>query len=123
MREMLHTRGLTLAVCTSKPTRLAHLILERLSLERYFTRVFGADSFPLRKPDPRVLREAMRALGTSAAATVLIGDNEVDAATAAGAGIPFVLMTHGHHRCAVGEIPCATAPDDFKQLADFLAGS
>ena len=122
MLEILDSRGLKLAVCTNKPIALTHVILERLALDRYFTHVVGGDSNPFRKPDPRVLLEMLAALQTSSAASVFVGDSEVDAATAAAAGVPFVLMTHGYHRGPVGEIPCIAALEHFERLADFLAG-
>jgi phosphoglycolate phosphatase len=122
LRFFLDSRGLKLAVCTNKPIALTHVILERLALDRYFTHVVGGDSNPFRKPDPRVLLEMLAALQTSSAASVFVGDSEVDAATAAAAGVPFVLMTHGYHRGPVGEIPCIAALEHFERLAEFLAG-
>jgi phosphoglycolate phosphatase len=122
LRFFLDSHGLKLAVCTNKPIALTHVILERLALDRYFTHVVGGDSNPFRKPDPRVLLEMLAALQTSSAASVFVGDSEVDAATAAAAGVPFVLMTHGYHRGPVGEIPCIAALEHFERLAEFLAG-
>src|ERR1700746_994930 len=62
--ETLQARGKKLAVCTNKPTRFVHQILERLSLDRYFNCVLGGDALPFRKPDPRVVLEALKALET-----------------------------------------------------------
>jgi len=118
----LHGRGLKLAVCTNKPTGLTRTILQRLRLERYFARVVGADCLPFRKPDPRALLEALTTLQIPPASSVLVGDSEVDAATAKAASVPFVLMTYGYHRGPVGEIPCVIALDRFEQLARFLGG-
>lgn len=118
--EILGARGLQLAVCTNKPAGLARLILKRLGLDQYFTRVLGGDSLPFRKPDPRMLTELLNTLQVSPASSVLVGDSEVDAATASAAGVPFVLMTHGYHRGSVGKIPCVAALDHFEQLADFF---
>jgi phosphoglycolate phosphatase len=121
--DVLHRRGMKLAVCTNKATALTRTILQRLSLEGYFTRVVGGDGLPFRKPDPRVLFEVLTKLQIPAASSVLVGDSEVDAATAKAAGVPFVLMTHGYHRGPVGEIPCVIALDHFEQLETFLGGS
>jgi phosphoglycolate phosphatase len=98
-----------------------HLILERLSLEGYFTCVISGDSSSFRKPDPRVLLEALRELQASASSTVFVGDSEVDADTCTAAGVPFVLMTHGYHRGPIAEIPCITALDHFEDLAELLS--
>lgn len=123
MLKALHRRGTKLAVCTNKPTGLTRTILQRLSLEGYFARVVGGDCLPFRKPDSRVLFEVLAQLQSPAASSVLVGDSEVDAATAKAAGVPFVLMTHGYHRGPVSEIPCVIALDQFEQLERFLSGT
>ena len=114
--ETLQARGKKLAVCTNKPTRFVHQILERLSLDRYFTCVLGGDSLPFRKPDPRVVLEALKALETPASSALFVGDSEVDADTCTAAGVPFVLMTHGYHRGPVAEIACVSALHRFEEL-------
>jgi phosphoglycolate phosphatase len=119
--ELLHTTGLKLAVCSNKPTDLARVILERLGLDRYFTRVLGGDSLPFLKPDRRVLIEAVTALESAPASSLFVGDSEVDASTAIAAGVPFVLMTHGYHRGPVSDIPSLATLDTFQQLGEFLA--
>ena len=44
----------------------------------------------------------------------------VEAATAAAAQVPFILMTHGYHRGPVGEIRSVAALDHFEQLVPWL---
>jgi phosphoglycolate phosphatase len=120
MLRALSARGLRLGICTNKLTRLARLILERFDLAQYFHCVLGGDALPYRKPDPRVLIEVFNALGGSAASSLFVGDSEVDAATAAAAQVPFILMTHGYHRGPVGEIRSVAALDHFEQLVPWL---
>ena len=62
--ERLQAFGLTLAICTNKPTRLTHMILERLGINRFFVRVIAGDTLPFRKPDPRALIEVLNVFGT-----------------------------------------------------------
>jgi phosphoglycolate phosphatase len=50
----------------------------------------------------------------------MVGDSEVDAATAQAAGVPFLLMTHGYHRNPPEEIPCFARFDDFETLRGFI---
>ena len=118
--ERLQTVGLTLAVCTNKPDRLTQMILERLGIERYFARIVAGDSLPFRKPDPRALMEVMNGLGTPPAAALMVGDSEVDAATAHAANVPFVLMTYGYHRGPIQEISSIATLDHFHELATLL---
>jgi phosphoglycolate phosphatase len=116
----LQAAGLTLAVCTNKPGRLTTMILERLGLERYFTRVVSGDSLPFRKPDPRALLDVVDGFGRARAATLMVGDSEVDAATAQAASVPFVLMTYGYHRGPIADISSVATLDHFHELATLL---
>jgi len=109
-------RRTVLAICTNKPARLAQVILEKLQLAEYFARVVGGDSLPYRKPDPRILAEILREFGTARREALMVGDSEVDAATAQAAGVPFVLMTHGYHRGPIHDIACLAAIDSFAEL-------
>jgi len=118
--ERLRSIGLTLAVCTNKPTRLTEMILERLGIDRYFARVVAGDSMPFRKPDPRALMEVVDGFGTAKEATLMVGDSEVDAATAHAASVPFALMTYGYHRGPIEDISSVATLDHFGELATLL---
>ena len=118
--ERLQAIGLTLAICTNKPTRLTHMILERLGINRFFVRVIAGDTLPFRKPDPRALIEVLNVFGTPPAAAIMVGDSEVDAATAHAANVPFVLMTYGYHRGPIDGISSIATLDHFAELATLL---
>ena len=118
--ERLQAIGLTLAICTNKPTRLTHMILERLGINRFFVRVIAGDTLPFRKPDPRALIEVLNVFGTPPAAAIMVGDSEVDAATAHAAKVPFVLMTYGYHRGPIDGISSIATLDHFAELATLL---
>jgi phosphoglycolate phosphatase len=119
--DRLRARGYRLAVCTNKPERPSRAILESFGLADRFERIVGGDSLPWRKPDRRMLDSIMADLGESIATTVLVGDSEVDAAAAAAAGMPFVLMSYGYRRGPVETIECRAALDDFADLAALFA--
>lgn len=114
--QALHAAAIPLAVCTNKPARLALRILAHLGLTRYFAQVIGGDSLPFRKPDPRVLLALLQAFDTDAQRSLLVGDSEVDAATAAAAGVPFVLMSGGYRHGAASDIPSIAALESFAEL-------
>ena len=118
--ERLQAIGLTLAICTNKPSKLTHMILERLGINRFFVRVIAGDTLPFRKPDPRALQEVLNVFGTPPAAAIMVGDSEVDAATAHGANVPFVLMTYGYHRGPIDGISSIATLDHFAELATLL---
>jgi phosphoglycolate phosphatase len=88
--------GHRLGICTNKPERLSRLLLERLGLAGYFSAVLGADSLPVRKPDPQHLLETITRLGGHPDQAIMIGDSEVDAETARAAGVKLVILTCGY---------------------------
>ena len=89
--------GLKLACVTNKPLVFARHLLQRQGLDRFFTEVFGGDSFERKKPDPLPLLKTCEALGTLPARTLMIGDSSNDAAAARAAGCPVVLVTYGYN--------------------------
>lgn len=90
-------RGIRLAVCTNKPEAAAREVLDRTRLIPFLDAVIGADTAPL-KPDPTMVLRALAALGAGADDSALIGDSEVDVATARAAELPVVLLEHGYIR-------------------------
>jgi phosphoglycolate phosphatase len=114
--QALSAAGIPLAVCTNKPARLAADILGSLGLAKYFARLIGGDSLPFRKPDPRVVLALLETFAATPQGSLLVGDSEVDAATARAAGVPFVLMKHGYRRGPAEEIPSRAALENFAEL-------
>lgn len=84
-----------LAVLTNKPEGFSRRILEGLGLAGHFAEVVGGDTLPVKKPDPAGLHLLAGRLGVAAGEIVLVGDSEVDAATAAAAGCSFAFVTWG----------------------------
>ena len=109
-------RGIDMAVCTNKPAGPARVILERLGVLGHFSALVGGDTHAYRKPDPRMLTQLLEQYGVAGARALMVGDSEVDAATARAAGVPFALMTYGYRRGAAADIPCRAALDRFSQL-------
>ena len=75
-----------LAVLTNKPVRPARAICEGLGMDCFF-RIYGGDSFPLKKPDPLGLLSIMREADARPEETLMIGDSKVDVLTARNAGV------------------------------------
>ncbi|MEZ5912883.1 MAG: HAD-IA family hydrolase [Paracoccaceae bacterium] len=87
--------GLDLAICTNKPEALAETLMQRLGLRDRFGALVGADTLPVRKPDPAPYHECLRRLGRSGEASFLVGDTVTDRDTARAAGVPVVLVAFG----------------------------
>jgi len=100
----LRAGGLAAAVCTNKPERLAELLLARLGVRGLFAAVIGADSLPVRKPDPLPYRAAVERAGGEVARSLLVGDTETDRQTALAAGVPALLVTFGPQGAGVGRL-------------------
>ncbi|CUH80374.1 Phosphoglycolate phosphatase [Tritonibacter multivorans] len=93
--EALKTMGYGVGICTNKPEGLAETLMARLGVRNEFASLVGADTLPVRKPDPEPLFEAARRAGGTPEACVLIGDSDTDRKTSANAGVPSVLVTFG----------------------------
>ncbi|MEP3440562.1 MAG: HAD-IA family hydrolase [Sulfitobacter sp.] len=109
--EELKARGFIVAICTNKPEALARELLTRLGIVDDFAAMLGADSLPVRKPDPEHLLETVRRAGGDPAQCVLVGDSDTDRNTSRAAGVPSVLVTFGPS----GDDMSALAPEALLQ--------
>jgi phosphoglycolate phosphatase len=88
-------RAHQLAMLTNKPEQATRRIMTYTGLDRFFDDcVFGDGPHP-RKPDPEGLRALMQRYGASAATTWMIGDSDVDIATARAAGVQLCVARYG----------------------------
>jgi len=84
-----------LAMLTNKPEQATRRIMSFTGLDRFFDDcVFGDGPLP-RKPDAAGLQWLMRRHAASAAQTWLVGDSEIDLATARAAGVQVCLARYG----------------------------
>lgn len=116
--EALTASGHRLGICTNKPIGPTRSVLAHLGLAQFFPVVFGGDSLPVRKPDPAPLRAAFEALGDGPC--TYVGDSEVDAETAARAGVPFFLFTEGYRKTPVEQLYHTATFDNFADLPAML---
>ncbi len=93
--EQLLAQGHRTAICTNKPEALAHELIARLGVRDLFGALIGADTLPVRKPDPLPYREAVERAGGKVESSALIGDTETDRECARAAGVISVLVTFG----------------------------
>ncbi|MDE2372131.1 MAG: phosphoglycolate phosphatase [Burkholderiales bacterium] len=116
--QVLRSAGLKMACLTNKPGDFARPLLALKGLDGYFDRVYGGDAFARKKPDPLPLLETCKALGTTPARTLMIGDSSNDAAAARAAGCPVVLVSYGYNH---GEPVSAAGADAVIDRIDRLA--
>jgi phosphoglycolate phosphatase len=116
----LRRRGYRMAICTNKPQRATIAVLQGLDLLGMFDGIAGGDRFPVRKPDPGHLSSLIAELGAGVGSSVMIGDNENDAAAARAVGMPLVLMRYGYARVDPETLGADALLDDFAELPQAL---
>jgi len=118
----LEAAGYGVAVCTNKPEALADLLLRELGVRDAFAALVGADTLPVRKPDPEPLREAVRRAGGDPAIACLVGDSDTDRNTAKAAQVPSILVTFGPAGGDMAALEPEALIGHFEELPDVVAG-
>ena len=124
VREALHgwhASGLPMAVLTNKPEAFSRSLVAGLGVGHCFARVYGGNSFPAKKPDPRGLRSIMREFGFSPPATMMVGDSCVDVLTARNAGTACAGVSYGLRPEDFQRHPPDIVVDDMRELAAAMA--
>jgi phosphoglycolate phosphatase len=119
--EGLKTLGFAVSICTNKPEGLAELLLTKLGVREAFGALVGADTFPVRKPDPIPYRAAVERAGGLVGRSMLVGDTETDAKTGVAAGVPVALVTFGPEGAGVSRFNPAALLDRFEDLPGLAA--
>lgn len=91
--RQIRAQGYATAICTNKPEYLARDLLVRLGVADLFDALVGAETLPVRKPDPAPYRLAVERAGGGA--SLLVGDTVTDRDTARNAGVPVALVGFG----------------------------
>ncbi len=119
--NQLAAAGARLAVCTNKYEALSRLLLTELKLADRFQAIAGRDTFPVCKPDPAHLTGTIAMAGGRADRAVMVGDSEVDIATAVAARIPSIAVTFGYTARPVRELGPGAVIDHFREFPGALA--
>ncbi len=90
----LRARGVKLGVVTNKDEDAARALMEKF-FPGAFDVVLGGNAGRAPKPDPATPRAALEALGVAPGEALYVGDTDVDAATARGAGMDLRLCSWG----------------------------
>lgn len=120
--DALVEAGWRVGICTNKPERLARMLLDRLGGAGRYGAILGADSLPVRKPDPRHVLETIERLGGAPAHAVMIGDTATDRDAAGAARVACVLYEHGFSPAPVAELSPEAVFADFAELPGLIDG-
>ena len=93
--ERLRAEGYRTGICTNKPEGLSEILLGKLGVRGLFDSLVGADTLPVRKPDPLAFTTAVERAGGAAGRACLVGDSDTDHLTARAAGVPSILVAFG----------------------------
>jgi phosphoglycolate phosphatase len=95
--DTLHAHGYALCIATNKPRAFSEPIVKQLKLERWFRGWACGDEVANKKPDPAVIKLALKRAGldTDTASCVYVGDMQIDNQTAHNAGCPSIQVAWG----------------------------
>lgn len=120
--QSLSAAGAVLGVCTNKPHEVTLKLLEALSLLPCFAAVLGGDALQVRKPDAGHLLAVLERLGAAVDSAAMVGDSEIDVATARNAGVPVIVVDFGYTALPTAELGADSVISHFDELAGALAG-
>lgn len=118
--DQLRGRGALLAVCTNKVEHLSKLLLRSLDLDHRFAVIAGRDTFDVFKPAPGHLTRTIELAGGHVDRAVMVGDSEVDIATAAAANVPSIAVTFGYTPVPVRELSPSAVIDHYREFVPAL---
>jgi phosphoglycolate phosphatase len=106
-----------MAVLSNKPVNPSRAIVEALGLGKYFSQVYGGNSFATKKPDPEGARKLVQEAGAEPSQTVMVGDSHTDIETGHNAGLWTVAVTYGFAPHTLAEASADITVDDPRELA------
>jgi phosphoglycolate phosphatase len=84
-----------MAVLTNKPVNPSRAIVEALGLGKYFSQVYGGNSFATKKPDPEGALKLLAEMNVRPEQAAIVGDSHVDIRTGRNAGLWTVGVSYG----------------------------
>jgi phosphoglycolate phosphatase len=114
--DSLARSGVRLAVCTNKLEALSKSLLRQLDLDRPFAAIAGRDTFDVFKPAPGHLTRTIAMASGRPDRAVMVGDSEVDIATAAAAGVPSIGVSFGYTPIPVRDLNPTAVIDRYDEF-------
>jgi phosphoglycolate phosphatase len=109
-----------MAVLSNKPVHPSRAIVEALGLGKFFSRVYGGNSFPTKKPDPEGAQTILREMNTEPQQALIVGDSGVDILTGRNAGTWTCGVTYGFAPHTLRETPPDVLLDKPPELAELF---
>jgi len=112
-----------MAVLTNKPVKPSQAIVEALGLGKFFSQIYGGNSFATKKPDPEGARKLLEESGVRAEHAVIVGDSHTDVETGRNAGLWTIGVTYGFAPHTLADAPPDVLVDHAQELGTVLAGA
>jgi phosphoglycolate phosphatase len=100
---------------------MSRLLLDALDLSRFFSAIAGRDTLPNSKPHPGHLLGTIDLAGGDPSRAVMIGDSNVDIATAKAAGVPVIAVSFGYTDTPIAEFEPDAVIDHYRELEPAIA--
>jgi phosphoglycolate phosphatase len=84
-----------MAVLSNKPVHPSRAIVQALGLGRYFSQIYGGNSFATKKPEPEGAQQLLAETGVLPEAAAIVGDSHVDVRTGHNAGLWTIGVSYG----------------------------
>lgn len=110
-----------MAVLSNKPVNPSRAIVEALGLAEFFIHVYGGNSFPTKKPDPKGAYTILHDTKTHPEETLMVGDSSVDVITGRNALLWTCGVTYGFAPHTLCEAPPDVTVDKPHELAELFA--
>jgi phosphoglycolate phosphatase len=111
-----------MAVLSNKPVIPSRAIVAALGLGPFFSRIYGGNSFPTKKPDPEGVRTLLEEHEARPDEAVIVGDSHVDIRTGRNAGVHTIGVTYGFAPHTLEDEPPDVLVDSPGDFADVFAG-
>ena len=106
-----------MAVLSNKPVIPSRAIVDALGLGRFFSQIYGGNSFVTKKPDPEGALKLLEEYGVRPQHAAMVGDSHVDVNTGRNAGMVTVGVTYGFAPHTLQEDPPDVVVDHPDELA------
>lgn len=94
--EMLSNIPQKKVLLSNKDEKFSKQILETLGLSKFFTEIYGGDSFKEKKPNPLPIYEIMKKFSLNKEDVVMVGDGANDIMVGKNAGITTIGVLYGY---------------------------
>lgn len=110
-----------MAVLSNKPVVPSRAIVEALGLGKFFSQIYGGNSFATKKPDPEGAYKLLEEYGMGPEEAAIVGDSQVDAETGRNAGLWTVGVRYGFAPHTLHDPPPDVLVDVPQELAEVFA--